>query len=108
MVNDTTETIYYLHEKLGLEIHDTSVKVGFDYGGECLKVCLLIMAKDHIGMINEAGTSVKMIKKMKLNSVKKVQTAALGQSLSFCVIFFRIPLAISFLPGSGVVVVSAH
>ena len=54
-----------------MEIHDTSVKVGFDYGGECLKVCMLIMAKDHIGMINEAGTTSKMIKKLKLNSVKK-------------------------------------
>lgn len=33
---------------------------------------MLIIAKNHIGMINEAGTSVKMLKKMKLNSVKKV------------------------------------
>ena len=71
-VKDATETIYHLHEQLGLEIHETSVKVGFDYGGECLKVCLLIMAMDQIGMINEAGTSAKMLKKMKLNSVKKV------------------------------------
>ena len=30
------------------------------------------MAKDHIGMVTEAGTSAKMLKKMKLNSVKKV------------------------------------
>ena len=30
------------------------------------------MAKDDIGLISEAGTSVKMIKKMKLNSVKRV------------------------------------
>ena len=33
---------------------------------------MLIMARDHIGMITAAGTSVKMLKKMKLNSVKKV------------------------------------
>ena len=33
---------------------------------------MIIMAKDHMGMITEAGTSVKMLKKMKLNSVKKV------------------------------------
>ena len=30
------------------------------------------MAKDHIGLVTETGTSVKMIKKMKLNSVKRV------------------------------------
>ena len=72
VVTDVTEFIYHLHEKLELDVHDTTIKIGFDYGGECLKVCLLIMAKDHIGMINEAGTSAKMLKKMKLNSVKKV------------------------------------
>ena len=33
---------------------------------------MLIMARDHIGMITEAGKSVKMRKKIKLNSVKKV------------------------------------
>ena len=74
VVKDSTEVIYHLHEKLGLEIHDTTIKVGFDYGGECLKVCMLIMANDHIGMINEAGTSTKMLKKLKMNSVKKVSS----------------------------------
>ena len=33
---------------------------------------MIIMAKDHIGMITDAGTSAKMLKKIKLNSVKKV------------------------------------
>ena len=64
--------IFHLHDKLALDIHDTLVKIGFDYGGECLKIAVLIMAKDQIGLITEAGTSVKMIKKMKLNSVKRV------------------------------------
>ena len=72
MVKDSTELIFHLHEKMGLDVHDTHLKVGFDYGGECLKVGLIIMPKDHIGQISEAGTSVKMIKKMKMNSVKRV------------------------------------
>ena len=38
VVSDASETIYDLHEELGLDIHDSSIKVGFDYGGECLKV----------------------------------------------------------------------
>ena len=46
---------------------NTVIKIFFKF-----KVCLLIMAKDHIGMVTEAGTSAKMFKKMKLNSVKKV------------------------------------
>merc|ERR1712115_54772 len=33
---------------------------------------MIIMANDHIGMVTKAGTTVKMIKKMKINSVKKV------------------------------------
>ena len=72
VVKDSTELIYHVHEKHDLDIHDTNVKVGFDDGGGCLKVCMIIMAKDHIGMITDEGTSVQMIKKMKINSVKKV------------------------------------
>ena len=72
VVSDVSEVIYHLHEKLDIDIRESTVKIGFDYGGDCLKVCMLIVAKDHIGMINEAGTSAMMLKKMKLNSVKKV------------------------------------
>ena len=39
VVKDSSETIYHLHDKLDLDIHDTTIKGGFDYGGECLKVC---------------------------------------------------------------------
>ena len=38
VVKDSSEVIYHMHEKVGLDIHDSSIKVGFDYGGECLKV----------------------------------------------------------------------
>ena len=71
-MKDSTEFIIHIHNKLELDIHDTSVKVGFDDGRGCLKICMLIISNDHIGMINEAGTSVKMLKKRKWNSVKKV------------------------------------
>ena len=37
VVTDTTELIYNLHEKLNLDVHESTIKVGFDYGGECLK-----------------------------------------------------------------------
>ena len=72
MVKDSTEVIFHLHGKLGLDIHDTKVKAGFDYGGECLKICMIIMANDHIGIVTKYGTTAKTIKKMKVNSVKKV------------------------------------
>ena len=38
VVTDTSEFILHLHEKLERDIHDTNVKAGFDYGGQCLKV----------------------------------------------------------------------
>ena len=57
---------------LGLDVHDTIVKGGLDYGGECLKICLLLLPKHQIDMINEPETSAKAIKKMRMNSVKKV------------------------------------
>ena len=41
VVKDSSELIYHLHEKLDLDIHDTSLKLGFDDGGECLKVSLI-------------------------------------------------------------------
>ena len=38
VVKDSSEFIYHLHKKLDLDIHESQIKVGFDYGGECLKV----------------------------------------------------------------------
>ena len=38
VVKDSSELIYHMHEKLDLDIRDSTIKVGFDYGGECLKV----------------------------------------------------------------------
>ena len=37
VVKEASEIIYDLHNKLDLDIHDSYMKVGFDYGGECLK-----------------------------------------------------------------------
>ena len=38
VVKDASEFIYEFHEKRNLDIHETYVKAGFDYGGECLKL----------------------------------------------------------------------
>ena len=39
VVNDATELVYALHEKMGLDIRDTFLKVGIDAGHGSLKVC---------------------------------------------------------------------
>ena len=46
--------------------------MGFDDGGECTKICMLIMANDHIGMITDEGTSFKMLKKKEEYSALRV------------------------------------
>ena len=45
IVKDIMVYLHHLHEKRGLSIQETVLKIGLDFGGGSLKVCMSILPK---------------------------------------------------------------
>ena len=77
-VKDPNDFVMHLHEQLGLDIHETIMKIGNDGGRGSLKIMLLIVKDDPNDPIFDPPNSKKRCraKGVRANSVKMVHMLA--------------------------------